>query len=71
MARRSGHQQPFLWHPRLYHYGRSWEVPGEGEYQIHVRIDPPTFIRHDPRNGERYNQRVEVSFNRHIKPGQK
>lgn len=65
------HQQPFLWHPWIYHYGRNWEVPGEGEYQIHVRIEPPTFMRHDPKNGKRFNELVEVSFNRHIKPGQK
>lgn len=65
------HQQPFLWHPWIYHYGRNWEVPGEGEYQIHVRIEPPTFMRHDPKNGKRFAEAVEVSFNRHIKPGQK
>ncbi len=65
------HEQPFLWHPWIYHYGRNWEVPGEGEYKIRVRIDTPTFMRHDPKNGKRYTEPVEVEFRRHIKPGQK
>lgn len=30
------HEQPFLWHPWLYHYGRNWRVPGDGAYRIHV-----------------------------------
>lgn len=24
------HRQPFLWHPWLYHYGRNWQLPGDG-----------------------------------------
>lgn len=24
------HTQPLLWHPYLYHYGRNWELPGDG-----------------------------------------
>lgn len=56
------HRQPFLWHPWLYHYGRNWEVPGDGEYTLRVRIDPPTFMRHDSKNGRRYAQQVEVEF---------
>lgn len=65
------HEQPFLWHPWLYHYGRSWQVPGEGDYTVHVKIDPPTFMRHDHENGKRFTSPVEVEFTRHIKPGQK
>ncbi len=66
------HQQPFLWHPWLYHYGRNWEVPGDGEYTLRVRIDPPTFMRHDSKNGLRYTDRVEVEFkNVKIETGQK
>lgn len=65
------HEQPFIWHPWLYHYGLNWEVPGEGDYKIHVRIDPPGFMRHDHENGKRYAEAVEVEFDRHIKPGQK
>ena len=30
------HGQPFLWHPWLYHYGRNWTVPEEGEYRVRV-----------------------------------
>ena len=32
------HQQPFLWHPWLYHYGRNWRVPGDGEYTLQVPV---------------------------------
>lgn len=64
------HQQSFLWHPWLYHYGRNWTVPGEGDYRIHVRIDPPAFGRHDYKSGARYTQPAEVDFTVHIKPGQ-
>ena len=56
------HEQPFLWHPWLYHYGRNWELPGSGRYAFHVRIEPPTFMRHDPKNGQRYAEPVEVTF---------
>lgn len=65
------HEQPFIWHPWLYHYGRNWQIPGEGDYRIRVQIAPPAFMRHDHNNGKRYAQPVEVEFMRHIKPGQK
>lgn len=66
------HQQPFLWHPWLFHYGRNWELPGEGEYTIRVHIDAPTFMRHDKKNGKRYAEPVDVEFtNVKIKTGQK
>ncbi len=56
------HEQPFLWHPWLFHYGRNWTVPGDGTYRLRVAIDPPAFMRHDRENGERYTERVEVEF---------
>ena len=66
------HTQPFLWHPWLYHYGRNWKVPGEGSYTLQVRIEPPTFGRHDKKNGLRYAEPVEVEFRGvQIKTGQK
>ncbi len=66
------HPQPFLWHPWLYHYGRNWEVPGDGTYTLRVRIDPPMFMRHDSTNGKRYAERVEIEFkNVKIETGQK
>ena len=65
------HEQPFLWHPWLYHYGRNWKVPGEGDYRVTVRIEAPTFMRHDHENGKRFAEPVEVEFERHITPGQK
>ena len=66
------HEQPFLWHPWLYHYGRNWTLPGDGEYRLRVYIDPPEFMRHDPDNGKRYTQAVDVEFrNIRIKTGKK
>jgi uncharacterized protein involved in high-affinity Fe2+ transport len=56
------HQQPFLWHPWLYHYGRNWVLPGSGRYTLRVRIEPPTWSRHDLKNGLRYAEPVEVEF---------
>ena len=56
------HVHPFLWHPWLYHYGRNWRVPADGEYAVKVRIDAPDFPRHDPVNGRRYAEPVEVEF---------
>jgi hypothetical protein len=62
----------FLWHPYLYHYGTNARVPGEGPYSIRVRIDPPTFMRHDPVNGKRYEEPVELVFrDRRFKLGRK
>jgi hypothetical protein len=60
------HRQPLLWHPMLYHYGRNWTVPGDGEYTLRVRVEPPTFMRHDQVNGRRFIESVEVTFD-HVK----
>lgn len=66
------HRQPYLWHPWLYHYGRNWTVPGDGEYTLRVRIEAPNFPRHDKINGLRYRGEVEVEFTGvKIKTGQK
>jgi hypothetical protein len=53
---------PFLWHPGLYHYGKNVEVPGDGTYTVRVHVDPPTFMRHDETNGDRYGEPVVVEF---------
>ncbi len=66
------HEQPFLWHPWLYHYGRNWTVPHDGEYTIRVHIDAPAFGRHDKTNGCRFASPVDVEFaGVHIETGQK
>lgn len=66
------HEQPFLWHPWLYHYGRNWRVPEDGEYTLRVHIDAPAFPRHDKINGQRYADPVDVEFTGvKIKTGQK
>jgi hypothetical protein len=55
-------EMPFVWHPGLYHYGANLKVPGDGTYDLAVRIKPPNFMRHDEKNGKRYAETVEVSF---------
>lgn len=63
---------PFLWHPTMYHYGRSVHVPNEGDYTMRVCFEPPTFGRHDKTNGQRYGQPISVEFDGiRIKPGRK
>ncbi|MEU4214139.1 iron transporter [Actinoplanes sp. NPDC026623] len=55
---------PFLWHPFLHHYGCNAQLPGTGPYDVTVHIDPPTYMRHDPVNGARYADPVEVHFDK-------
>ena len=56
------HRQPYLWHPWLYHYGRNWELPGDGRYTFRIAIAPPRYARHDKRNGDRFKDMVTVEF---------
>jgi hypothetical protein len=56
------HRQHFIWHPWVYHYGRNWHVEKSGDYSLEVRIEAPTFARHDKKNGKRYAEDVEVTF---------
>ena len=53
---------PFLYHPGLFHYGKNVEIPDDGTYDITVEVEPPTFMRHDETNGNRYGETVEVTF---------
>ena len=65
------HRMPLLWHPYLYHYGRNWRVPGDGTYKLRVRFDPPGFARHDEKNGHRFLEPCDVTFDEvKIKTGQ-
>lgn len=52
----------FLWHPGLFHYGANLSLPGDGRYSLEVSVDPPSFHRHDERNGDRYRDPAEVTF---------
>jgi hypothetical protein len=66
------HEQPFLWHPWIYHYGRNWRVPSDGVYTLRVRVEAPQYPRHDKINGKFYAEPAEVTFeNVRIKTGQK
>lgn len=65
------HEQPLMWHPMMYHYGRNWTVPKDGTYTLKIRVEPPTIHRHDEVNGKRFTEPVEVEFtNVKVKRGQ-
>lgn len=55
---------PLLWHPMVYHYGRNWALPVDGDYVMRVHVEPPTFMRHDEVNGRRFTTAVDVEFDR-------
>ena len=54
--------QPLLWHPTIYHYGRDWRAVTDGPHRLRVRVEPPTFMRQDRLNGQRFTEPVEVEF---------
>jgi hypothetical protein len=56
------HERPLIWHPIIYHYGRNCVVSSDGEYTLRVRVEPPTFMRHDEVNGRRLTEPVEVKL---------
>jgi hypothetical protein len=56
------HEHPMLWHPMIYHYGRNWTVPSDGEHTLKVHIEPAPFMRHDELNGKRFDEPVDVTF---------
>ncbi len=65
------HEHPLLWHPMLYHYGRNWTLPEDGEHTLRVQVEPPTFMRHDEVNGRRFLEPVEIEFTGlHVNRGQ-
>lgn len=53
---------PFTWHPGLYHYGRNVRLPGDGTYDIRIRVDAPSFERLDRTNGSRYIRPAAAVF---------
>lgn len=43
-------------------HGYRVSTPGDGTYTLKVRVEPPTFMRHDEVNGRRVTEAVEVTF---------
>jgi len=63
---------PFLWHPTMYHYGRSIHIEEGGEYDLTVCVEAPTFGRHDKTNGRRYAEPISLTFEGiRLEPGRK
>jgi len=65
--------EPFMWHPWLYHYGENWRVPKSGKhYRIRARFDVPPWHRYGQNAGRRFAQGAEVEFDDiEIKSGEK
>jgi hypothetical protein len=53
-------QHPFLYRPHHNQYGENWELPGDGRYTFHVRIEVPE--NHHHWEGRSYASPVEVIF---------
>lgn len=56
------HEQPFLWHPMIYHYGRSLTAPRGRHLQPARPRRACAFMRHDEINGKRFTEPEEVEF---------
>ncbi len=65
--------EPFMWHPWLYHYGENWRVPKAGNhYKLHVHFEPPAYRRYGKQLGKQFTQPGDIDFtDLVIKTGQK
>lgn len=65
--------EPFMWHPWLYHYGENWRVPSAGRhYKLHVHFEPPAYHRYGKTYGKQFTQAGDIDFtNLVVKTGQK
>ena len=63
---------PLIERPDFYHYGRNWNLPGDGKYTLRVRIEVPDGVESDENSVQVSSLPVEVEFkNVDIKTGQK
>ena len=53
---------PFGWFPLLNRYGENLLLSDKGNYRFKVEISPPSFLRHDPVNGDRYPEKATAEF---------
>lgn len=51
-------------YPLLDRYGENLPLGGAGPYTLRLQIDPPSFPRHDPVNGDRYADPATAVFTR-------
>ena len=65
--------EPFMWHPWLYHYGENWRIPATGkQYSVHVHADPPAYRRYGKTAGNQFAKPLDIDFtNLTVKAGQK
>lgn len=65
--------EPFMWHPWLYHYGENWRMPSAGKhYKLHVHFEPPAYRRYGKTYGKQFTQPGDIDFKDVvIKTGQK
>lgn len=53
---------PFEWDPVAHHYGIDAALPDARRFSVVIRIEAPTFQRHDQVNGLRYTKPVVVTL---------
>ena len=65
--------EPFMWHPWLFHYGENWRIPkASRHYRLHVHISPPPYRRYGKMLGKQFTEAVDLDFdNVELKTGQK
>jgi uncharacterized protein involved in high-affinity Fe2+ transport len=57
------HEEPFMWHPWLYHYGENWRVPrSASNYRLRARFNTPAWRRYGRRTGRRFTAPVDIEF---------
>lgn len=55
--------EPFMWHPWLYHYGANWRVPRSGrQYRLHVEAQPPVHRRYGRVFGRQFTRPAVADF---------
>lgn len=65
----------FSWMPLINGYGNNINLSNNGNYTLQIQIQPPSFHRHDPYNGDRFTKiaaaNFSVSFNKENIPAEK
>jgi hypothetical protein len=53
---------PYSWHPLVNQFAGNLSLPRAGRYTLHVDVLPPTYRRHDPINGDRFEDAAFAEF---------
>lgn len=53
---------PYAWIPMINGYADNIHLSGNDDYTLQIKIQPPTFHRHDPYNGDRFTQFTQADI---------